>query len=161
MVRSAELVSGISERPFADAARLSGITESELIDGLRYLSSRGIVRRIGASFDHYRAGWHSNSLCAFDLSGEGIFVRDAVSALPWASHCYIRELYDSELSSKWPYNLYVMVHAVSDGELDARERHLREIFGGARFVSLRTKREIKKSCFRIFDEERLRWKNRP
>ncbi|MDR3166078.1 MAG: hypothetical protein LBU13_10925 [Synergistaceae bacterium] len=165
MARSAALVSGISERPFADAARLSGITESELIDGLRYLFSCGIVRRIGASFDHYRAGWHSNSLCAFDLSGAGIFVREAasvaVSDLPWASHCYIRELCDSELSSKWPYNLYIMLHAVSDGELDARERHLLEIFGGARFVSLRTKREIKKSYFRIFGEERLRWENRP
>jgi hypothetical protein len=121
--------------------------------------SRGIVRRIGASFDHYRAGWHSNSLCAFDLSGgdENVVseaARRAVSRLPWASHCYIRELYDCELSSKWPYNLYVMVHAVSDEELGARERHLRNIFGDARFVSLRTRREIKKAYFGIFSEER-------
>jgi DNA-binding Lrp family transcriptional regulator len=159
MVRAAALVSGISERPFEDVARLSGMPATELLDGLRGLSSRGIVRRIGASFDHYRAGWKSNSLCAFDLSAAdenetaGIALA-AVSGLPWASHCYIRWLYDYELSSKWPYNLYVMVHAVSDGELGARERHLREVFGGASFVSLRTRREIKHTHFDIFSEER-------
>jgi DNA-binding Lrp family transcriptional regulator len=165
MVRAAALVSEISERPFADAARLSGMEAAELLDGLRGLCSRGIVRRVGASFDHYRAGWRSNSLCAFDLSGAGSSALEAVYAavfdLPWASHCYIRELYDCELSSKWPYNLYVMVHAVSDGELGARERYLLEVFGGARFVSLRTRREIKHTHFGIFGEERGRWKNRP
>jgi DNA-binding Lrp family transcriptional regulator len=164
-VRAAALVSEVSERPFGDAARLSGMRTAELLDGLRGLCSRGIVRRVGASFDHYRAGWSSNSLCAFDLSGAGSSAAEAayaaVSGLPWASHCYIRELCDCELSSKWPYNLYVMVHAVSDGKLRARERYLREVFGGARFVSLRTRREIKHTHFNIFGEERGRWKNRP
>ena len=159
MARAAALVSEISERPFAHAARLSGMPDAELLDGLRALCSRGIVRRVGASFDHHRAGWYSNSLCAFDLSGEDEDAVSraacaAVSGLPWASHCYIRDIYDCELSSKWPYNLYVMVHAVSDGELGAKERCLREVFGGARFVSLRTRREIKHTHFGIFSEER-------
>ena len=166
MARAAAFVSEISERPFADAARLSGMSAAELLGGVRGLCSRGIVRRVGASFDHHRAGWYSNSLCAFDLSGEdenavSEAAHTAVSGLPWASHCYIRELYDCELLSKWPYNLYVMVHAVSDGELDVRESHLREVFGGARFVSLRTKREIKHTYFGTFSKEHGRWKNRP
>jgi hypothetical protein len=120
---------------------------------------------VGASFDHYKAGWRSNGLCAFDLSGadehavsEAAYA--AVSGLPWASHCYFRELRDYELSSKWPYNLYVMIHAASDEELGARERHLREIFGGAGFIPLRTRREIKHTHFGIFGEESGRWKNR-
>jgi DNA-binding Lrp family transcriptional regulator len=165
MARASALVSEISERPFGYAARLSGMRAGELLEGLRRLCSRGVVRRVGASFDHYMAGWRSNSLCAFDLSGAGSSAAEAVYAavagLPWASHCYIREFHDCELSAKWPYNLYVMVHAVSDGELGARERHLREVFGGARFVSLRTRREIKHTHFSIFGEERGRWKNRP
>jgi DNA-binding Lrp family transcriptional regulator len=154
VMRAARLLEGISRRPFGEAARLSGMGETELLEGLRFLSSRGIIRRIGASFNHYRAGWKSNSLCAFDLSAAneneiaGIAAA-AVSELRWASHCYIRRVYDRELSREWPYNLYAMVHAVSDEELAFKEDRLREAFGGAPFISLKTARELKKAYFKI------------
>jgi DNA-binding Lrp family transcriptional regulator len=144
---------GISSRPFDAAAAKCGMDAEELIEGARCLADMGVLRRIGASFDHYRAGWTENSLCAFDMSGVGEDIaaeaaRRAVSDLPWASHCYIRGMYDSEIAGEWPYNLYIMIHASSGEMLDIREAELREKLS-VDFVPLRTEIEYKKIYYTV------------
>jgi DNA-binding Lrp family transcriptional regulator len=138
----------ISRRPFDAAAALCGMDAEELVEGARRMADVGALRRIGASFDHYRAGWTENSLCAFDMSGmdeniahEAAF--RAVSRLPWVSHCYIRRMYDCEIRGEWPYNLYVMIHASSSKLLYSREAELREKLSVG-FIPLRTEIEYKK-----------------
>jgi DNA-binding Lrp family transcriptional regulator len=145
---------GVSSRPFDRAGDISGIGWHELLDGAKSLAGLGILRKIGASLNHIRAGWTSNSLCAFDASGIGDdeaaeLARRAVSNLPWASHCYLRRVFDSDLSRGWPYNLYIMIHATSEGELGGRERTLRDKLPGFGFTSLRTEEEHLKRLFRI------------
>jgi DNA-binding Lrp family transcriptional regulator len=144
---------GISSRPFDAAASICKMGAEELIEGAGRLAKIGALRRIGASFDHYRAGWAENSLCAFDLSGADENIASekafrAVSSLSWASHCYIRGMYDCEISVKWPYNLYVMIHAPSVKSLDSREAELREKLT-ENFLSLRTEIEYKKIYYAI------------
>jgi DNA-binding Lrp family transcriptional regulator len=143
----------ISSRPFDYAASYCEMDGPELLERTKYLARTGALRRIGASFDHRRAGWTENCLCAFELSGEdedGVFeaVSRAVYALPWASHCYIRSMYDCEIGGKWPYNLYVMIHASSLESLERREAELREKVRGD-FLPLRTEIEYKKIYYSL------------
>jgi DNA-binding Lrp family transcriptional regulator len=142
---------GVERRPFDGAAKLSCADADEFMRRTRRLAETGVLRRIGASFDHYRAGWLSNSLCASDLSGaSGSAARIARRAArwPWVSHCYIRELYDCDIRGGWPYNLYMMIHAESDEILAERENILKGELGRG-LVSLRTTAEYKKIPFKI------------
>ena len=143
----------ISSRPFDAAAAVCGVDTEELLGRARRLAEKGILRRIGASFDHYRAGWTENSLCAFNMSGVDEDAASeaalrAVSGLFWASHCYIRGMYDCKIEGEWPYNLYIMIHASSVETLREREAELQRRLP-VDFVPLRTEIEYKKTYYTI------------
>jgi DNA-binding Lrp family transcriptional regulator len=144
----------ISVRPFDGAAKLAGVETGELIERARLLKIRGVLRRVGASLDHNRAGWRANSLMAFGVPGAwdtepGGAISRVVAPLPWASHCYARAVFDSCLAGQWPYNLYIMIHAGTEDELTRREDFLRGEFPGAACLAMRTEREYKKSAMKI------------
>jgi DNA-binding Lrp family transcriptional regulator len=143
----------ISSRPFDAAAANCGMDTEERLGRAERLAEMGVLRRIGASFDHYRAGWTENSLCAFDMSGMDEDTASeaalrAVSGLFWVSHCYIRGMYDCEIEGEWPYNLYIMIHASSGDALREREAELRRTLP-VNFVPLRTEIEYKKTYYTI------------
>jgi DNA-binding Lrp family transcriptional regulator len=140
----------LASRPFDAAAASSGVDADDFPGRVSDLAEAGVLRRIGASFDHYRAGWTSNSLCAAAVSREN--ARDAAASVarwPWLSHCYLRNPIDCEIRGGWPYNLYAMIHASSDDVLARREDILRGELGAGEFVSLRTVAELKKTSFRM------------
>ena len=143
----------LTGRPFDEAARISGMDADTFLSVAARLSDACILRRIGASFDHYRAGWTSNSLCAAGLpeSPDASAAETAmrVSRPAWASHCYLRRLYDCDICGIWPYNLYVMIHADSDETLRRREDFLRRELKDFSFASLRTTAEYKKTSFKM------------
>jgi DNA-binding Lrp family transcriptional regulator len=143
----------MSRRPFALAARKAGMTEDELIRRAGSLMERGVLRRIGASLDHGRAGWTANSLCACAVRGSDDDIsraaREVVSQLPWASHCYLRRIFDCEFDADWIYNLYIMIHARSWDDIEERGRFLKGAVKCEDFVSMRTTEEYKKSSYKI------------
>ncbi|MDR1916781.1 MAG: hypothetical protein LBQ58_09435 [Synergistaceae bacterium] len=147
----------ISGRPYALIADLMGLGESGeriILDEAKRLFQQGILRRIGASLNHNRAGWMANSLTAWDMSRlseaeVSLAARVAVTDRPWASHCYLRYVVDGNLPYTWPYNLYIMIHALSDDELDERERTLFCDLQPRNFLSMRTEAEYKKISFKI------------
>jgi DNA-binding Lrp family transcriptional regulator len=153
VVRAARNGLELVSRPFDAAAESCGMDAGEFLELLGRMTSAGILRRAGASFNHYRAGWTSNSLCAANLSGVSpsgaANAAREVSRRPWASHCYLRRAFDRDIRVVWPYNLYVMIHAGSDGSLAERENALRGELEGFDFVSLRTVAEYKKTYFKM------------
>ena len=154
----------LTSRPFDIIAGVSGVSVDELLRGAERLSEMGILRRIGASFDHYKAGWNFNSLCAArarDIfpSGAGL---SGILIQPWVSHCYLRKVYYCDNRVAWPYNLYMMIHADSEDMLAGRENILRRELSDnflndkspdesdkPDFVSMRTTREYKKISFKM------------
>ncbi|MDR1885727.1 MAG: hypothetical protein LBQ56_05580, partial [Synergistaceae bacterium] len=134
----------IVPRPFAPIAASLCSDEDEVVERVADLASIGVLRRIGASVDHRRAGYVCNSLIAWNLSGESAdSAARRASANPWASHCYLRRLICSNRVEGWPYNLYVMAHATGEDEMTRRERALARELGGG-FISMRTVAEYKK-----------------
>jgi len=80
----------LCERPFAEAARRIGATESELLARLRVLLARNVLTRFGPLFDAERLGG-AFSLCAMRVP-RADFERVAalVNAHPEVAHNYER-----------------------------------------------------------------------
>lgn len=137
-------------RPYAYFAHQEGISEEEVCNRLQSLSERGIIRRFGAVVRHQKAGYKSNAMVVWmvdeslcDDAAEILGASDAVS-----------HLYERKTFPDWKYNLFSMIHAKSDSELE----HIIDNFAQALkniaqdYKVLRSVREFKKTSMKYFTE---------
>ena len=108
-------------RPYASVAAALGVSEDEVIERMRGLLQRGVIRRIGAVPNHYALGYRANGMSVWDVDDAHVDRLGAVvGALACVSHCYRRP---RQLPG-WPYNLFAMVHGRDRDEV---ERQVLEI----------------------------------
>lgn len=137
----------VGEHPFEDGARLigreigdEGITEKRVINRLIELQSEGVIRRFGAFVRHRKLGYTFNGMTVWNAEdAEAFEIGQSFAALPYVSHCYERARAEG-----WPYNVYAMVHAKTQDELDAYVLEMKELSGLDARVILSVK-EYKKS----------------
>jgi DNA-binding Lrp family transcriptional regulator len=70
--RIIQLIQGdipLDVRPFAVLAEKLSMEEEELIDRVKSLQKRGIIRRFGATLRHQEAGFSANAMVAWMGSG--------------------------------------------------------------------------------------------
>ena len=81
----------LESRPYEAVGRRLKLTEAEVLARVRALKEKGIVRRIGATFDSRTLGFHS-TLCAAKVP-EGKLERftTLVNELPGVTHNYLRD----------------------------------------------------------------------
>ena len=145
---------GIDPEPFAAAAACiagevgdASVDEQRVLERLRSWKKQRVIRRFGALVAHRKRGYAFNGMTVWDVPAEQAdAVGKAFAAHPFVSHCYARPR-----SEEWPYNLYAMVHATTQEELDDRVAQLREESGYATQVLVST-REYKKTSMRYFAE---------
>ncbi len=133
--------------PFKPMARVLGSTEDEAVKLVSAYISAGYIRRFGAVLAHGKVGCNVNKLVAWRVPAKSIpAVAPVMCAVPQISHCYQRRSYRN-----WPYNIYTMLHASSEGEARVIiDLLLGEI--GTKIYShrvLNTLRELKKSKMSI------------
>ena len=86
-----------------------------MLQRLSEWKSQGLVRRFGAFVRHQKLGYTFNGMTVWNVPGEqSDEIGRTFAALPYVSHCYARRP-----AATWPYNLYAMVHATTQEELDA------------------------------------------
>jgi DNA-binding Lrp family transcriptional regulator len=80
----------ITPRPFEELGKRLGLSESEVIERIRRLKHRGIIRRIGGNFHSKQLDFES-TLCAAKVPKEKIesFV-ETVNRHPGVTHNYLR-----------------------------------------------------------------------
>ncbi|MGQ4880644.1 Lrp/AsnC family transcriptional regulator [Billgrantia sp. LNSP4103-1] len=114
----------LCERPFAAMAERLGTSEAQVLDCLKALQQSEVLSRVGPVFDHARAG---ASLLAAVAVPEA--ERDAVAAVingsPGVNHNYARQ----DLASQQPYNLWFVMTAADEVQLEARLDALEEALG--------------------------------
>lgn len=136
-----------TEQPYLEIAQRTGLTEEAVLDLLRHLKDRGVVRRFGATLRHQQAGYGANAMVAWFVEQDRDL--DEVGAImanrPEISHCYQRvNCY------AWPYNLYTMVHARSREDcLDVVEQ-LARIAQVPQYDILFSRKELKKTSMAYF-----------
>jgi DNA-binding Lrp family transcriptional regulator len=94
-------------RPYQAVGKPLGLSEAEVIEGLRSLIARGVIRRLGVVVRHRELGYRANAMTVWDVPDEQ--VRDAATALTrlaYVTLCYRRP----RRPPPWPYNLFAMIH---------------------------------------------------
>ncbi len=103
------------ERPYDEAAAELGISTEELLERLRTMVDRQILRRVAAILYHRRAGFSANGMGVWKVPEERIMeVGGRMACFRGVSHCYQRPTYED-----WPYSVFTMAHGRSKEECDA------------------------------------------
>ena len=97
----------LAPRPYAAVGDSHGMTEAEVIAGLRHLIHGGVIKRFGVIVRHRELGYRANAMVVWDVPDDR--VADAghtLAALPFVTLCYQRP----RRLPVWPYNLFCMIH---------------------------------------------------
>lgn len=116
-------------RPFARIGMRADMHELEVIEQLRHWLEIGAIRRIGVVVQHHELGMRANAMCVWDVPDEeASLIGRRIAALPGINLCYRR----ARDSTRWPYNLYCMIHGRErDAVMALREQVVAEAALGA------------------------------
>jgi DNA-binding Lrp family transcriptional regulator len=143
------------ERPYDAAAAELGISTDELLERLRGMVDRKLLRRVAAILFHRRAGFSANGMGVWKVPGAEIMETGRrMAAFRGISHCYQRPTYDD-----WPYSVFTMAHGRSKGECDAILDSIAAEcgIGSDDRATLYSSTEYKKVRLHYFTDEYRRW----
>jgi DNA-binding Lrp family transcriptional regulator len=136
----------VAERPYLSIAQDLGISEAQLLDKLKDLCDREVIRRFGATLRHQRTGFTANAMVAWKVDEDRIeAVGQKMAAFQQVSHCYRRNP-----SRDWPYNLYTMVHASDEQSCYETARKMSEATSMKDYALLFSREELKKTSMVYF-----------
>ena len=139
----------VTERPYLRIARKLGISEEQLLDKLKDLCDREVIRRFGATLRHQRTGFTANAMVAWKVEEDRIeAVGQKMAAFQQVSHCYRRNP-----SHEWPYNLYTMVHASDERSCHETARKMSEAASVKDYALLFSREELKKTSMVYFPSD--------
>jgi siroheme decarboxylase len=143
------------ERPYDAAAEELGISTDELLERLRNMVDRKLLRRVAAILYHRRAGFSANGMGVWKVpEGEIMETGGRMASFRGISHCYQRPTYED-----WPYSVFTMAHGRSKEECDAILDSIAEEcgMGPEDRATLYSSTEYKKIRLRYFTDDYARW----
>lgn len=112
IVRALQQELPLVPEPYRVVADSLGISEDDLLEGIRGLQEKGCLKRISIALRHKNVGYKVNVMLVWDIpDADMAAVGAAVSSHPAVTHCYKRNPRPG-----FPYNFYTMVHAQSEDE---------------------------------------------
>ncbi|HEY2005593.1 MAG TPA: Lrp/AsnC family transcriptional regulator, partial [Solirubrobacteraceae bacterium] len=105
----------VVSEPYAPAAAKLGLPQERLLEHLRGMQERRLLRRVAAILFHRRAGFSANGMGVWNVPDERILdLGKRMASFRGISHCYQRPTYPD-----WPYSVFTMAHGRSKDECDA------------------------------------------
>jgi siroheme decarboxylase len=145
----------VVERPYDEAAAEAGLTTDALLDHLRGMVERKLLRRVAAILYHRRAGFSANGMGVWRVPEERILeVGSRMASVRGISHCYQRPTY-----ADWPYSVFTMAHGRSKDECDAILDSIaaeHDLHGDDR-ATLYSSTEFKKIRLHYFTDDYANW----
>ncbi|HET9719250.1 MAG TPA: AsnC family transcriptional regulator [Solirubrobacteraceae bacterium] len=143
----------ILPEPFAPAAAELGIPQERLLEHLRGMQERRLLRRVAAILFHRRAGFSANGMGVWKVPDDRIMeIGPQMAAFRGISHCYQRPTYED-----WPYSVFTMAHGRSKEECDAILDSIAEQTGITERSTLYSSTEFKKIRLLYFTDEHRNW----
>jgi siroheme decarboxylase len=144
----------ISE-PFLPAAEKLGMDTDTLLEHMRGMRERGLLRRVAAILYHRRAGFSANGMGVWKVSPEQISeLGPRMASFRGISHCYERPTYED-----WPYSVFTMAHGRSKEECDAVLDAIAEQTGVHERATLYSSTEFKKIRLLYFTDDFKNWES--
>lgn len=139
----------VSPQPYRQIADAIGVDEETVIDVIRDLRDRGVIRRFGATLRHQKSGFNANAMVAWQVDEARIEkAGEQIAGYGEVTHCYRRDP-----APGWPYNLYTMVHAADEAGCREIARRIARETGITEYTLLFSRRELKKTSMQYFDNE--------
>ena len=145
----------VCDRPYDAAAGKAGMSTEDLLEHLRGMVDRKLLRRVAAILYHRRAGFSANGMGVWRVPEDQVLeVGARMAAVRGISHCYQRPTY-----ADWPYSVFTMAHGRSKEECDAildgiADEH--DLHGADRAV-LYSSTEFKKVRLHYFTDDYANW----
>jgi DNA-binding Lrp family transcriptional regulator len=148
----------VADRPYDAAAAAVGMSTERLLDHLRGMTERKLLRRVAAILYHRRAGFSANGMGVWRVPEERVLeTGKRMAAVRGVSHCYQRPTYED-----WPYSVFTMAHGRSKEECDAildRIADEHDLHGEDRAV-LYSSTEFKKVRLLYFVDDYADWERK-
>ena len=139
--------------PYEPAASRLGMAQDALLEHMRGMQRRGLLRRVAAILYHRRAGFSANGMGVWKVPDEHIAeLGPRMAAFRGISHCYQRPTYPD-----WPYSIFTMAHGRSKDECDAILDSIAEQTGITERATLYSSTEFKKVRLLYFTDDYRRW----
>jgi DNA-binding Lrp family transcriptional regulator len=139
--------------PYAPAAATLGFPQERLLEHLRGMQERRLLRRVAAILYHRRAGFSANGMGVWKVPDERIAeLGPQMAAVRGISHCYQRPTYPD-----WPYSVFTMAHGRSKEECDAILDSIAAQTGITERATLYSSTEFKKIRLLYFTEDYRAW----
>ncbi len=139
--------------PYAPAAAALGISQERLLEHLRGMQERRLLRRVAAILFHRRAGFSANGMGVWKVPDDRILeLGGRMAAFRGISHCYQRPTYKD-----WPYSVFTMAHGRSKEECDAILDSIAADTGITERATLYSSTEFKKIRLLYFTDEYRAW----
>jgi len=136
----------ITQRPYLEMAQKLGISEKTLLERLKDLCDKGVIRRFGATLYHQKSGFQANAMVAWKVEEDRIDeAGEKMASFNEVSHCYRRNP-----TVDWPYNLYTMIHAKDEESCREIARNISIITQINTYSLLFSRRELKKTSMKYF-----------
>ena len=136
----------ITKAPYQEIAQELGISEELLLDTLKRLCDRGVIRRFGATLRHQKSGFTANAMVAWCVEeARADQVGEIFAGFKAVSHCYHRSP-----TEEWPYNLYTMVHAADESQCRQTAARMAKKAGVTDYELLFSREELKKTSMQYF-----------
>ena len=131
--------------PYGCIAERVGCSRDEVLQSLRNLKERGMLRRVGAVLHHRQTGYKANGMLVCRVEAKRIEqAGTALAGMDQVSHCYRRRAYP-----EWPYNLYGMIHGRTRPAVEKTARQFAASLGIDDYKILFSTEELKKTSMRF------------
>jgi len=143
----------VVSEPYAPAAAELGIPQPQLLEHLRGMQERRLLRRVAAILFHRRAGFSANGMGVWKVPDDRIMeLGMRMASFRGISHCYQRPTY-----ADWPYSVFTMAHGRSKEECDAILDSIAADTGIQERSTLYSSTEFKKIRLLYFTEDYRAW----
>ncbi|MBW2092087.1 MAG: Lrp/AsnC family transcriptional regulator [Deltaproteobacteria bacterium] len=138
---------GKSARPFKELAQKLALPEEQILETIRSLKNKGVLRRFGATLRHQLSGFTANAMVAWKVEESRVDeVGETLASFQEVTHCYHRPSVPG-----WPYNLYTMIHGSSEEDCRTLARRMAQAAGVTEYELLFSDEEHKKTSMRYFE----------
>lgn len=136
----------LRSRPYQELAEHLGLSEDEVVSRIDSLIKRGVIRRMGAILRHQKAGYSVNAMTAWRVdAAQADRAGQIMADFAEVSHCYLRQV-----PPEFGYNLFAMLHARSEAELNQIIGEMSDRTGLKDYSVYRSIKEYKKVSMEYF-----------
>ncbi len=143
-----ELQSGLPlvKRPYRQIGQKLGLSEQQVMDKIKEMIERGLIRRFGAALRHQDLGYTANAMVVWDVPEErAVTVGKQMARFREVTHCYQRPRRPG-----WPYTIFTVLHGQTRQECERVAAKIARETGVQNYQLLFSTKELKKSSMEYF-----------